>query len=186
MLKVNKVSGSGFRLGLSVAVVALSAGMAWAEDDVIVTDEDGEIMIGEEGTFETPDVFIGDGSDEDMIAWSGEVIDDVVTEDPEYLEDIPGDTGEDDPVYAEGEEGEPVPMESECGGCEYTTTDLDGRPVMINARGGTGAVAKVDGWDNGGGVDPFARGNICFDEATYVGLLCDWQRPFLGDSMPAE
>ncbi|MCC5974614.1 MAG: hypothetical protein JJT81_11235 [Rubellimicrobium sp.] len=28
------------------------------------------------------------------------------------------------------------------------------------------------------------RRNVCFDADLYVPLLCDWQRPFLGDRMP--
>jgi hypothetical protein len=181
MLKM--VYDTSFKLGLSVAVVALSAGMAWAEDEVIDTRDGDEIVVVDDGTWETPDVFVGDGSDEDMIAWSGEIIEGEAGEDPVYLEDVPEASGEGDPEFVEEEF---VPTESECGGCEYMTADANGRPAMINARGDSGAQAETDGWDNGGGVDPFARGNICFDDATYVGFLCDWQRPFLGDAMAAQ
>jgi hypothetical protein len=181
MLKM--VNETSFKVGLSVAVVALSAGMAWADDVVTDTEPGEDIVVVDDGTWETPDIFVGDGSDEDMIAWSGEIVGGEAGEDPVYLEDVPGTPGEGDPEFVEEEF---VPTESECGGCEYTTADADGRPVMISARGGDSAIAETDGWDNGGGVDPFARGNICFDDATYVGFLCDWQRPFLGDAMPSQ
>jgi hypothetical protein len=173
----------GLAMGLSVALFALTSGIAQAEDpatgdeDVLVLVEDGS----DDGVI--PD----EVTDDDMIAWSGEIIEDDGA--------VPGDDGDVeyivdetviDPLPGDGYlEDDPIFVDSECGGCEYTTTDLGGRPVMENARGDVGLTPAVQGWDSGSDVDPFARGNICFASDTYVGFLCDWQRPFLGDLMPA-
>lgn len=173
--------------GLSVALVALSSGMALAEDEPTDPGDGESNVVIEDGLVEGEVIDVE--FDDDMIAWSGEVIDEYGAQpgedgDVEYVVDetlvdpVPGlDDGvalEDDPVF----------VDSECGGCEYTTTDLGDRPVMINARGDSVGAADAQGWDAGSGVDPFARGNLCFSAETYVGFLCDWQRPFLGDLMP--
>jgi hypothetical protein len=179
----------GLIAGASVSVLALSSAGVAAEEletvveiiDEIVVDDD---MIAWSGEV-VDEIVVDDGaeliSDDDMIAWSGEIVEDPVVIEAEYTGEDPASGGEAEPGY---EQEEPVPVDSECDGCEYWTTDLDGGPRVLERA--VTVTAQSDGWDSGSDVDPFARGNVCFSEATYVAILCDWQRPFLGDMMPAQ
>jgi hypothetical protein len=77
-------------------------------------------------------------------------------------------------------------MLSDCGGCEYLATDGADQQVMQNVPGKNLVGQPARRSDEANDIDVFARGNICFSTETYVGFLCDWQRSFLGDKMPAQ
>ncbi len=142
-----------------VTILTLSAAAFALTTGIAFAQDEGDVVVGDEG-----------------VVWTDE--------------GVPGDDGV---IYVddggEVDEGgvidDPVPVDSNCGGCEYwTMADGGDRPVMENARGDVVAARAADGWDAGNGPDLFARDNICLDADLYVGFLCDWQRPFLGGMMP--
>jgi hypothetical protein len=111
--------------GLSVAVLALSAGLVMAQDE---GGSDGIMVDPAEGGWDGEVILIDDGA-------HGEADGGI----------DPASGGEADPGYIP-EDGE-VPPESECGGCEYWTM-ADG-PVLENARGDDIVAARdhVSSWD---------------------------------------
>ena len=132
-------------------------------------------------------------------------IDPVVLEDGEvfYPGVMPGD-GE--PMNIDGiGDGEPLPdvvLDGEAGGVvgeepEVTTTDFPdsncGGCEYQNLAGGPEVQRELSGPSLGSGghgsVDATTQAvsdenNICYNADLYIPLLCDWQRPWVGDLMP--
>ena len=205
---------SGTKAGLSVAFLALMSGMALAQDqglgddgtisilpadDFVLTDP--PVDVGDDFVLTDPPVVIGDEIVlDDEIIYEGEPdacvgcepppdeeptdpgwIDDGVSPMPEIPDPVRdgGDVGVGDPgevtIYTTGE----FP-DSTCGGCEYQT--------MAGPTSGGPEVQRtlIDPDSGADGVGETVRNdtNICFDADLYVPLLCDWQRPFVGDLMP--
>jgi hypothetical protein len=198
MLMKTMTKSPALKTGLSVAFFALMTGMAVAQDEgggdpsqepdwavILIAGPDiGDPSI-DEGTVDCdPCVMIDDETGEE------------IPFDPIYLNDgepmnIDG-IGDGEPLDPEvggevviddemGEEiDEPVVtlefQDSECGGCEAQ-----------NVAGGPEVQRTLTSPDSG--TDTMAASvrndsNICFDAALYIPLLCDWQRPFVGDLMP--
>ena len=201
---------SGTRAGLSVAFLALMSGMALAQDQGL--GDDGGISILPADDFVLTDPPVGDEIvpddpgvvDEivldDEIIYEGEpepcvdcelppveeptdpgLPDDGVSPMPEIPDPVRdgGDVGVGDPdevtIYTQGE----FP-DSTCGGCEYQT--------MAGPTSGGPEVQRtlIDPDSGADGVGETVRNdtNICYDADLYIPLLCDWQRPFVGDLMP--
>lgn len=109
----------------------------------------------------------------------GEPLPDVVLDDPMGEELVPEATTQDFP-------------DSTCGGCEYQT--MSGGEVIVNrgsdevqrtVTGSTFGSGNDDASNFGAGVDVVSdENNICYNADLYIPLLCDWQRPFVGDRMP--
>ncbi len=138
----------GLTFGLSVALFALTTGMAMAQDD-------GSTDAGAGGDDEWVVI--------DPIETGGE---DIVVDDGVVYED-PAAGGEGLPDVLADEGG--VPPESECGGCEYWTM-ADG-PIMENARDETGSSGRFESdWE------PFAqrpaRPDFCEVTQMDLGWLC--------------
>jgi hypothetical protein len=200
--------------GLSVAFFALMTGASLAQDteltdpSVIPGEELILVIDPSEGCdpCDTPvdEVFV---DPMDPIILQDVVIDDPVIMtfggEPMNIDGI-GD-GEPLPVNIDGiGDGEPLPdvvvddemggevgeepvvtttdfPDSNCGGCEYQT--MAGGPEVQRTN------VEVTETSLSGGIEAAASSvrndtNICFDADLYVPLLCDWQRPFLGDKMP--
>ena len=201
---------SGTRAGLSVAFLALMSGMALAQDQGL--GDDGGISILPADDFVLTDPPVGDEIvpddpgvvDEivldDEIIYEGEpepcvdcelppveeptdpgLPDDGVSPMPEIPDPVrdDGDVGVGDPdevtIYTAGE----FP-DSTCGGCEYQTMagPTSGGPELQRTL--------IDPDSGADGVGETVRNdtNICYDADLYIPLLCDWQRPFVGDLMP--
>ena len=192
---------SGTRAGLSVAFLALMSGMALAQDQglgddgtisILPADEivltDPPVVIGDEIVLDDENIYVGEPEpcvgcepppDEEPI--DPGLPDDGVSPMPEIPDPVGdgGDVGVGDPgevtIYTAGE----FP-DSTCGGCEFQTMagPISGGPevqrTLISPDSGTDGVGETVRNDS----------NICFDAALYIALLCDWQRPFVGDRMP--
>ena len=156
--------------GDPVVTIYVSDGIGAEGDPIVVDPVDDPINtdgIGDGLPLDDEIIDLGDGIGD------GEPVPDVVIDD-----EIGGVIGE-----------EPVPEvtmmefpDSNCGGCELQT--MAGGPEV--QRTVTGATHSAGGNSN------FAAGaevvsddnNICFNADLYIPLLCDWQRPFVGDRMP--
>ena len=195
---------SGTRAGLSVAFLALMSGMALAQDLGLVDDGTISILPADDFVLTDPPVVIGDDIvlDDEIIdiIEGGEaepcvdcepppdedptdpgLPDDGVSPMPE-LPDPVGDGGDvvvGDPdevtIYTPGE----FP-DSTCGGCEYETMagPMSGGPEVQRS------LIEADSGVDGVGETVRNDTNICYDADLYIPLLCDWQRPFVGDLMP--
>ena len=198
------MQSSGTKAGLSVAFLALMSGMALAQDQGLGDDGTISILPADDAVLTDPAVVIGDDivlddeiieiieggepepcigceppPDEEPIdpGWP----DDGVSPMPEIPDPVRdgGDVGVGDPdevtMYTMGE----FP-DSTCGGCEYQTMagPTSGGPELQRRL--------IDPESGADGLGETVRNdtNICFDADLYVPLLCDWQRPFLGDLMP--
>lgn len=193
---------SGTRAGLSVAFLALMSGMALAQDQGLGDDGTISILPADDFVLSDPGVVIGDEIvPVDEIIYEGEpeepcvgcelppvddptdpgLPDDGVSPMPEIPDPVGdgGDVGVGDPgevtIYSPGE----FP-DSTCGGCDYQTMagPISGGPevqrTLIEADSGTDGVGETVRNDS----------NICYNADLYIPLLCDWQRPFVGDRMP--
>ena len=187
-----------FKAGLSVALFALMSGMAYAQDEVPAdaTELTGEETIliagpaveyGPEGCIdcsapvdENGELFVIDPIDPTILQDGGasDPAGVPVEGEPMNIDGI----GDGLPLPAEGGE-EPVVTqefpESTCDGCESEFSPGGPevqRTTTSDSRSGTGfdTATEVVSDEN----------NICFNADLYIPLLCDWQRPFLGDRMP--
>ena len=174
MFKNNAAGGPALRAGLTIACFALMAGVAHAQDVVI---DDGALLVDPAEVIDpewiAPEPIYNEDGEE--IIWLNDGIGDGVPLD----DGVPVDTGD---GIGDGLplEGEVTPTgeypQSTCDGCEYEF-EVGGPEVQRSLTTGTddalstGDVVRNDT-------------NICFDAALYVPLLCDWQRPFVGDRMP--
>ena len=197
MFGTHKSQGLRLQAGLSVALLALMTGMAQAQD---ATDDPAVMVDPIEVSDDGLDVDVIDpsvidesgavGNDEEILDENGNP-DEVF-----YLSD--GIGGEGEPIIAEtqGEsDGEPVNID---GIGDGEPLDPEMGPTMANpdsvcdgceAQSGGPEVQRTISVDGGQAFDP-AQGsvrndaNICYDADLYMPLLCDWQRPFVGDKMP--
>ena len=204
------MQSSGTRAGLSVAFLALMSGMALAQDQGLGDTGAVSILPADELVLTDPPIVIGDETvPVDEIIYEGEPDACIGCELPP--EEYPTDPGlpDDgvspmpelpDPVGDGGDVGEElVPEattqdfpESTCGGCEYQT--MSGGEVILNrgsdevqrtVTGSTFGSGNGDASNFGAGVDVVSdENNICYNADLYIPLLCDWQRPFVGDRMP--
>lgn len=200
--------------GFSVAIIGLMTGLAQAQDAGLtdppeVIDEELILIAGpviEDGVIE--DGVIGDGvvGEEYPDLY---VIDPIVIDDGEvFVTDVEIYEGE--PINTDGiGDGEPLPdvviddemggvvgeeplvtegefPQSTCDGCEYQT--MAGGPEVQRdvTIAGPAVVQRSDSNDS---LDPGPgvvsdENNICYNADLYIPLLCDWQRPFVGDRMP--
>ena len=191
---------------VSVAVFALMTGMSSAQDTQLtdppdpiddafiliagpsvddgtgVIDETGGAeldcsgcepgAVGDTGEVFYPGVMPGDGEPMNIDGiGDGEPLPDVVLDD-----EMGGVVGEEPQVTITD-----FP-DSNCGGCEYQ-----------NFAGGPEVQRELSGPSLGSGghesVDATTQvvsdeNNICYNADLYIPLLCDWQRPWVGDLMP--
>ena len=161
--------------------------------DEIVPDDPGvvdEIVLDDEIIYEgEPDACIDCELPPDAEPTDPGWIDDGVSPMPEIPDpvrdgegvngDEPGEVTIYDSGDDSGDDSGGVP-ESTCGGCEYQTMagPTSGGPVVQRR------LIDPDSGADGLGETVRNDTNICFDADLYVPLLCDWQRPFLGDLMP--
>lgn len=161
----------GLTTGLSVALFALTTGMAMAQDDGsdVAVDEvpDGIFYINEDGVGEDS----GTGGGDDGLVTIDPI--DVVYDDPasggeEWLDPAAGGEGDPD-VVADGGE---VPMESDCGGCEYFSSG--GRPEIENQRGDVpGPQGGTAGsWDFASLSQRPATPDLCESITVNLGWFC--------------
>ena len=187
-----------FKAGLSVALFALMSGMAYAQDDVPAdaTELTGEetILIADPAVEYGPEDCIDCNSpvDENGEVFAIDPIDPAILQDG-GVSDPAGVPFEGEPMNIDGigdglplpEEGGEVPVvtqefpQSTCDGCE--SEFLPGGPEVQrtttnDSRSGTGIDTATEVVSD--------ENNICFNADLYIPLLCDWQRPFLGDRMP--
>lgn len=163
-------------------------------DEGTVDCDPCDVIDGDPGEFFVIDpIYVVDGEVIDGEVTDGEVIEgepinidgigDGEPLDPEASgEDIGGEVVIDDEV------GEVIDVpvltqefpQSTCGGCEYENMAgaIPGGPevqrTLTTINGGSDAVSE----------SVSNNANICYDAALYIPLLCDWQRPFVGDLMP--
>lgn len=191
MLLKTELRSPALTAGLSVALFALLAGMSQAQDNepvdpVGLTGDDVILVVDP-----TP----GDGFCEDC-ADTGQ---DTVSIDPiEYMDGEPlniDGIGDGEPlpdVVLDDEIGEVIGdypevttqefPESTCGGCEYQT--MVGGPEVQRDLAGPGQAPRSDRSGVGATEVVSDETNICYNADLYIPLLCDWQRPFVGDKMP--
>jgi hypothetical protein len=74
--------------------------------------------------------------------------------------------------------------DSNCGGCEYQDFAPGGPEVQRTVTGATHSSGSHDGGSFAGAEVVSDENNICYNADLYIPLLCDWQRPFVGDRMP--
>lgn len=199
--------------GLSVAFFALMTGMSQAQDVVLTDppestaeetiliadpaiDDGGTACVECDGTGDEEVLIaidpiemsdgepintdgIGDG--EPLVVFTDGIGDgDIVPVNIDGIGDglpLPDATGGEDPVVT----AEEFP-DSNCDGCEYQ--DFAGGPeVQRTVTGSTHSSDRYDGLDAGAAVVS-DENNICYNADLYIPLLCDWQRPFVGDKMP--
>ena len=185
---------------LSVAFFALMTGMSQAQDTdptdpTELTGEETILIAGpvidggevpcdpcdepaDDGVLYAIDpieVFDGEPINTDGIG-DGEPLPDVV------IDDEMGEVIGEEPVVEVTAEEFP---DSNCGGCELQ--NMAGGPEV--QRTVTGATVLSSGGNGHGNIGADAEAvsnenNICYNAELYIPLLCDWQRPFVGDLMP--
>ncbi len=144
------------------AILALVAGLAWAGD------ERDDPVDSEPGHSDGWDA--SDGSDDYEPApppsgddWAG----------PDWNYDPGTWDGDDFPVMYE----EPGPTCFDCDG-------VDDSAEMVITGAPRAGVERREARRDWRELHQANRRNVCFEADLYVPLLCDWQRPFLGDRMP--
>ena len=197
------MQSSGTRAGLSVAFLALMSGMALAQDQGLGDDGTISILPADEIVLTDPPMVIGDETVlVDEIIYKGEpepcigceLPPDEVPTDPGWVDDGVSPMPEiEDPVADGGDAGVGDPREvtiytpgefpdSICGGCEYQT--MAGSPEVQRDLSGSGNSLRGNGISDAGTEVVSDANNICYNADLYIPLLCDWQRPFVGDRMP--
>jgi hypothetical protein len=145
------------------AVLALVAGLAWAGDDTVDSDDSDEGRPGHSDPWPGDDG--GDG-------W-----------DPDPGDDFAGPPGGDRP---DDDDLSVMPIwhdDGSCADCDFA--DDEAREVAITAApGAPGASERREARRDWRELHQANRRNVCFEADLYVPALCDWQRPFLGERMP--
>ena len=163
-------------VSLSVAFLGLMSGLAQAQDAIATDLTSDAVSVDEIGG--TDVLFAIDPIETD----ENKPVNLDGIGDGEPLPDVVFDDGAGEGL---GEEPEVTTTEfpdSTCGGCEYQT--MSGGPevqrdvltpnTVSQSQSGADASVAVVSDDN----------NICYNADLYIPLLCDWQRPFVGDLMP--
>jgi len=167
----------------TAAILACVATLSRAEDltDVTLINEDTGASAGFEGedmamddTYVDPGIWVEDELVVDGGAWidGGEAIDGGNWNgDSEMVADMP--------TFDSG-----MPVDDDCGvTCEMAATgglNTGAEIVTASARAPSRQRHETD-WEE---LHKAGQRNICFEADLYIAILCDWQRPFLGDRMP--